>query len=64
MLVFVYMFFKRKNTRASSFYRWFTNLRLRKCGFLYKRFLTFMLISTMVFYVVEKKQGEAQRAEQ
>ena len=64
MLVFVYMFFKRKNTRASSFYRCFTILGLRKCGFLYTRFLTFMLISTMVFYEVEKKQGEAQRAEQ
>ena len=28
-------------------------LCLRKCGFLYTRFLTFMLISTMVFYVVK-----------
>ena len=38
-----------KNTRASTFYRCFTIIRLRKYGFLYTRFFTFMLISTMVF---------------
>ena len=43
------LFFKRKNTRASSFHHSGAILRLRKCGFLYTRFLTFMLISTMVF---------------
>ena len=40
MFVFVYMFFKRKNTRASSFYHCFTILRLRKCGIIFIRFLT------------------------
>ena len=47
MLVFVYMvythFFKRKNTRSSSFYRCFTILHLRKCGILYTRFHTFYI---------------------
>ena len=47
MHVFVYMFFKRKNTRASSFYRCFTILRLRKWG-----------IICAHFHVLEKK-GEA-----
>ena len=45
MLVFVYMvyahFFKRKKTRASSFYHCFTILRLRKCGIIYTRFHAF-----------------------
>ena len=51
MLVFVYMFFfKRKNTRASSFYRCFTILRLRKggilcthkCGIIFTRYHIFI----------------------
>ena len=33
---------KRKNTRASSFYRCFSILRSRKCGIIHTRFHTIM----------------------
>ena len=41
ILIFVYMFFKRKNTRAISFYHCFSILRSRKCGNIYIRLHTF-----------------------
>ena len=61
ILVFVYAFFvcggdfslsfNVKNTRASSFYHCFTNLRTHNCRFIYTRF------------DVLGKKGEARRAE-
>ena len=40
--VFFSVSLKRKNTRASSFYRCFSILRSRKCGIIYTRFHTFI----------------------